>query len=389
MKPGFRAIRTLSCIALGLLVGIVGCKSTDSEQVKNGQTITAELPDSPCDSLLEVAITLNESWVEFPNRIPESIEECINQLDTLIPTSVKDWYACLPNQEFHKVTHIDLGLHLRNKWGLWAGSELSYFFLTNEIHHPDGMSSIILECYHQSLVTGNYNLDSVLTKRQKEIEEWLMMLEEKEKAEAERRAHTKRFVDSIHDAINYDSILKSTSGLIIDNPHIRIERERSDTTFYWTSGSSSPIPNSTYASYASEGRLGKSVFFMEIAKDGSIWSQTMKLQQFLKRNDTLFYRIKKLAFVPVLTPQMRENESIIQSWPRIDDCSMASSRIKIHWKDNSGSYYYLELQGDCRGTPLQVRYIIDQDLNVVFDSKETSRIWQSERVFDRKASVLR
>lgn len=46
---------------------------------------------------------------------------------------------------------MSIGLTMRNRWGLWAGSELAQWFNALGIGHPDDMSGIILHSYWRRL----------------------------------------------------------------------------------------------------------------------------------------------------------------------------------------------------------------------------------------------
>lgn len=47
--------------------------------------------------------------------------------------------------------HLNLGMWIRNNWGLWKGSRLSEHFNRIGIKHPDDISSIILNSYWRNL----------------------------------------------------------------------------------------------------------------------------------------------------------------------------------------------------------------------------------------------
>lgn len=53
---------------------------------------------------------------------------------------------------------------IRNKWGLWAGSDLACWFYSNQIYHADDMSAIIIDSYHRSLQGQEINLASQIKK---------------------------------------------------------------------------------------------------------------------------------------------------------------------------------------------------------------------------------
>lgn len=55
---------------------------------------------------------------------------------------------------FSSKAHFQLGMWLRNNWGLWSCSRLRMYFAQRKIDHPDDMSGMILDYYYQHL-TGN------------------------------------------------------------------------------------------------------------------------------------------------------------------------------------------------------------------------------------------
>ena len=50
-----------------------------------------------------------------------------------------------------EVSLIGLGMWIRNNWGLRSGSRLQKYFRDRKIVHPDNMSGIILDYYHDWL----------------------------------------------------------------------------------------------------------------------------------------------------------------------------------------------------------------------------------------------
>ena len=79
--------------------------------------------------------------------IPKNIEECFKELDSML--SPKDKYYIMKSSTIN--LHHSLGMWLRNNWYLWGGSRLKTYFIDRNITHPDEMSSIILEYYHNYL----------------------------------------------------------------------------------------------------------------------------------------------------------------------------------------------------------------------------------------------
>jgi hypothetical protein len=81
--------------------------------------------------------------------IPRNLEDCLIQIDQLLPDSVKHSISTHTEDEFSVVMHLSLGLWIRNNWGLWKGSRLSNFFYEIGVFHPDDMSAIILDSYYR------------------------------------------------------------------------------------------------------------------------------------------------------------------------------------------------------------------------------------------------
>jgi len=83
--------------------------------------------------------------------IPKNLEECFLELNKLLkPKDIKT-IKSLKNRNETIQYHLNFGMWLRNNWGLWEGSRLQQYFIGKGIHHPDGMSSTILEYYYDWL----------------------------------------------------------------------------------------------------------------------------------------------------------------------------------------------------------------------------------------------
>ncbi|MBK9356443.1 MAG: hypothetical protein IPN08_03475 [Bacteroidales bacterium] len=85
------------------------------------------------------------------NYIPKNLTECLIQLDSTLSDSIKQNILTYSETEFVGLSQLNLGMYLRNKWGLWWGSELSVYFNNLGINHPDDMSGIILTSYCRHL----------------------------------------------------------------------------------------------------------------------------------------------------------------------------------------------------------------------------------------------
>ncbi len=83
--------------------------------------------------------------------IPKNIEECFTRLNSIASERRKAWIKCLTEEQFGSKMHFGLGMTLRNKWGLWANSELARYFYNLGVFHPDDMSGMILNSYHRRL----------------------------------------------------------------------------------------------------------------------------------------------------------------------------------------------------------------------------------------------
>ena len=90
---------------------------------------------------------------------PKNLDEAIIQLDKLFSDSLKQEITLMDENEFRGRSHMSMGLWVRNNWGLWTEGELSQYFNTLGIFHPDDMSGIILTSYYRHLKNYDYELD--------------------------------------------------------------------------------------------------------------------------------------------------------------------------------------------------------------------------------------
>ncbi|MEW6376459.1 MAG: DUF6794 domain-containing protein [Thermodesulfobacteriota bacterium] len=85
----------------------------------------------------------------FEVYIPKDLEDCFIELKKMLPLKL---IKKIKSKEFSiSEYHLNLGLWLRNNWGLWKGSRLKAYFESIGIHHPDDMSSVILVSFHRHL----------------------------------------------------------------------------------------------------------------------------------------------------------------------------------------------------------------------------------------------
>jgi hypothetical protein len=83
--------------------------------------------------------------------IPKNLNESFEQLNKLLRKKDIASIKSVESEDGLAKYHIGLGRWIRNNWGLWSGSRLSKYFNKLGIHHPDDMSSIILESYWRNL----------------------------------------------------------------------------------------------------------------------------------------------------------------------------------------------------------------------------------------------
>jgi hypothetical protein len=83
--------------------------------------------------------------------IPKDLGECFVELDRILKEIEKKEMRDLPKKEDMIQYHFGIGMWMRNNWGLWIGSRLQTYFYRRGIHHPDSMSSVVLDYYYDWL----------------------------------------------------------------------------------------------------------------------------------------------------------------------------------------------------------------------------------------------
>ena len=80
------------------------------------------------------------------------IADCIRVLNEELTKEQKDQIrACKDRYDLIGLVHFQLGMSLRNRWGLWKGSRLKDYFEGLGLRHPDDMSGLIFRAYWRSL----------------------------------------------------------------------------------------------------------------------------------------------------------------------------------------------------------------------------------------------
>ncbi len=86
-----------------------------------------------------------------PSVIPKTFEEAVASIDSLISKDTK-YFLRTGGENAAIQLHSTLGRYLRNKWELWADSELAqYMRSVKGINHPDDMSHAILVAYSHTV----------------------------------------------------------------------------------------------------------------------------------------------------------------------------------------------------------------------------------------------
>lgn len=82
---------------------------------------------------------------------PKTLDEAVLQLEKIHHDTTKNKIRAMTEDQFIGNSHMGLGMWIRNNWGLWGGGELSTYFKSIGIFHPDDMSGIILTSYYRQL----------------------------------------------------------------------------------------------------------------------------------------------------------------------------------------------------------------------------------------------
>ncbi|MBN1151148.1 hypothetical protein JXA84_08035 [candidate division WOR-3 bacterium] len=82
--------------------------------------------------------------------IPSDIEDCINELDIMLPRELIDKMTERTEEDMIEYHH-GLEKWIRNNSGLWSDSRLSEYFNSMGVFHPDDMFSIVIISYWRNL----------------------------------------------------------------------------------------------------------------------------------------------------------------------------------------------------------------------------------------------
>jgi hypothetical protein len=114
--------------------------------------------------------------------IPKDLEDCFAELDKLWSPKQREEFRKKSEEELIDY-HFELGMWMRNRWRLWAGSRLQNYFATLGVPHPESISMIIITSYWRRENHREIKLDEQIAKDRGEWEQ-----QRKEHAEEEIRA---------------------------------------------------------------------------------------------------------------------------------------------------------------------------------------------------------
>ncbi|MFA9212625.1 MAG: DUF6794 domain-containing protein [Candidatus Methylacidiphilales bacterium] len=90
---------------------------------------------------------------------PKNLDEAVFQLEKIFHDTTKLKIMAMTEGQFISNFHFSLGIWIRNNWELWKGGELSKYFNSIGIFHPDDMSGIIMTSYYRHLKGIDRDLD--------------------------------------------------------------------------------------------------------------------------------------------------------------------------------------------------------------------------------------
>lgn len=91
--------------------------------------------------------------------IPKNLDDAHAQLLQTLSVDDLARIKAMKSEDQMAEHNFDLGMGLRNTWGLWSGSRLAKYFNQLGVYHPDDMSSIILATFWCKLHDKPFELD--------------------------------------------------------------------------------------------------------------------------------------------------------------------------------------------------------------------------------------
>ncbi len=145
----------------------------ESNEIEYDMGIVFELRQDTLSKIIIQASDLDSgndySFYEYINGIyiPENLSQCFKQLDNMLGDNNIHEIKSKSETEFLTNSHFNIGLWIRNNWGLWQGSRLYYYFETKGISEPDNISSIILTSYYRNIKGHKIKLEEQINKLKK------------------------------------------------------------------------------------------------------------------------------------------------------------------------------------------------------------------------------
>lgn len=91
-------------------------------------------------------------------KIPNNLDECFEELTAFLSlnerTRMKE-----SSEDDLCLYHHGIGRWMRNNWKLWEGGVLKDYFQSLGLSHPDDMSGVIIQSYHNHLNNRPNDLD--------------------------------------------------------------------------------------------------------------------------------------------------------------------------------------------------------------------------------------
>jgi Fe-S-cluster formation regulator IscX/YfhJ len=94
--------------------------------------------------------TDRQSWLLGPDNWPVTVEEAVRDILPRIPRFTKFRLMFMKKEELDSL-HLEIGLWIRNRYGLWRGNEKLIVSACGFRCHPDDASGKIIEAVWQAL----------------------------------------------------------------------------------------------------------------------------------------------------------------------------------------------------------------------------------------------
>ena len=128
------------------------------------------LASAGCDDKHSSNSTSEAKAAEVQREVPESFSQALDALDAMSSEEEREAYR---NDKVDMgLVHRQVGMRLRNDWGLWSGSKLKVYFSERGIAHADWISSAIFEAWIERLRVGSFDEDAIIAKYAKIEKDW-------------------------------------------------------------------------------------------------------------------------------------------------------------------------------------------------------------------------